>query len=142
MHRRVKCARKLRHFRRLRIIQRDLGAQEARHINLARASRYRNRHTLLVSDGSAGNNQIGFAHDKGIRRDRAADNALPQSPTGVDHDFIAIAGDWIGTEDHCGDIRRDQLLNKHSELQVRSLKALAGGDSPVRALNEPIPSNV
>ena len=81
-HRGFQCQGKLRHFNNLLIIQRGLSAQKARHFHFVRAAWCRNGHVLFVRNGAAGDSQIGFANNKRIRRDRAANDTFPQSPTG------------------------------------------------------------
>ena len=77
-----------------------------------------NSHPLFVCNRTLDNFQIRLAHNKRIWRDCPADNALAQPPTGVDHDFVTIAGDWIGAKDDGGYLRHDQLLNEYCDLRA------------------------
>ena len=71
---------------------------------------------FFVCHAAAGDSLVGLIHGESIWGDRATDDAFSQAPTGVDHDFIAIAGDRIGTEYHSRSIGGHQLLHQNGDL--------------------------
>ena len=55
-----------------------------------------NSHALFICNNTPYDGYIGLAHNKRIMRDRPASDALTRAPTGIDHQFVAVARDRVG----------------------------------------------